>query len=86
MSPIRRPTRARSPRHYPSCTDIPLAAIATIGDMPNDVPMFRKSGFSIAMGNASNAVKAQADAVTDSNEDEGFAKAVRRFILPPAFI
>ncbi len=54
--------------------------------MPNDVPMFRKSGFSIAMGNASNAVKAQADAVTDSNEDEGFAKAVRRFILPPAFI
>jgi hypothetical protein len=57
--------------------------IATMGDMPNDVPMFRKSGFSIAMGNASDEVKAQASAVTDSNEDEGFAKAVQKFILRP---
>ena len=64
--------------------DIPLAQIATIGDMPNDVPMFRKSGFSIAMGNASDDVKAEAHAVTDSNEHEGFAQAVRRFIMQPA--
>jgi Cof subfamily protein (haloacid dehalogenase superfamily) len=55
--------------------------MATIGDMPNDVLMFRKSGFSIAMGNASDEVKSQASAVTDSNQDEGFAKAVRKFIL-----
>jgi hydroxymethylpyrimidine pyrophosphatase-like HAD family hydrolase len=55
--------------------------IATIGDMPNDVLMFRESGFSIAMGNASDEVKSQATAVTDSNQDEGFAKAVRKFIL-----
>ena len=55
--------------------------VATIGDMPNDVLMFRQSGFSIAMGNASDAVKAQASAVTDSNHDDGFAKAVRKFLL-----
>jgi len=61
--------------------DIPPARIATIGDMPNDVLMFRVSGFSIAMGNASDAVKALADAVTDSNENDGFAKAVRSLIL-----
>jgi Cof subfamily protein (haloacid dehalogenase superfamily) len=61
--------------------DIPAAQIATIGDMPNDVLMFTKSGLSIAMGNASDEVKARADAVTDSNEDEGFAKAVQRFVL-----
>ena len=61
--------------------NIPPAQIATIGDMPNDVLMFRKSGFSIAMGNASDEVKAQASAVTDSNENEGFANAVRKFIL-----
>jgi len=61
--------------------NIPPAQIATIGDMPNDVLMFRKSGFSIAMGNASDEVKAQASAVTDSNENEGFAKAVRKFVL-----
>ena len=58
--------------------------IATMGDMPNDVLMFRKSGFSIAMGNASDEVKAQASAVTDSNENEGFANAVRKFILRTA--
>jgi Cof subfamily protein (haloacid dehalogenase superfamily) len=55
--------------------------IATIGDMPNDVLMFKAGGLSIAMGNASKEVQAQADAVTDTNEAEGFAKAVRRFIL-----
>ena len=64
--------------------DIPPAQIATIGDMPTDVLMFRKSGFSIAMGNASDAVKAQASAVTDSNENDGFAKAMRKFILQSA--
>ncbi|HZC16615.1 MAG TPA: Cof-type HAD-IIB family hydrolase [Caulobacteraceae bacterium] len=64
--------------------DIPPERIATMGDMPNDVLMFKKSGLSIAMGNASDAVKAEASAVTDSNEAEGFAKAVRRFILAPA--
>lgn len=58
--------------------------IVTIGDMETDVLMFRKSGFSIAMGNATDAVKAQASAVTDSNENEGFANAVRKFILDGA--
>jgi Cof subfamily protein (haloacid dehalogenase superfamily) len=60
---------------------IPRAEIATIGDQPNDVLMFQRSGFSIAMGNASDEVKRRASAVTDSNRDEGFAHAVERFIL-----
>jgi len=60
---------------------IPPEQIVTIGDMPNDVLMFRKSGFSIAMGNASDEVKASASAVTDSNANEGFAQAVRKFVL-----
>ena len=60
---------------------VPADQVATIGDMPNDVLMFRQSGFSIAMGNASDEVKSQASAVTDGYNDEGFAKAVERFIL-----
>jgi Cof subfamily protein (haloacid dehalogenase superfamily) len=60
---------------------IPEEEIATIGDQPNDVLMFKRSGFSIAMGNASDEVKQQAAAVTDSYDDEGFAKAVERFLL-----
>jgi hydroxymethylpyrimidine pyrophosphatase-like HAD family hydrolase len=59
------------------------AQIVTMGDMPNDVLMFRKSGFSIAMGNASDEVKAQASVVTESNENDGFANAVRKFVLRP---
>jgi 6-phosphogluconolactonase len=43
--------------------------------------MFKRSGFSIAMGNASDEVKAQASVATDSYNDEGFAKAMERFIL-----
>ncbi len=51
-------------------------AVATIGDMQNDLPMFKTSGFSIAMGNATDDVKKQATHVTTSNEDEGFAGAI----------
>ena len=60
---------------------VPVGEIATIGDQPTDVPMFKRSGFSIAMGNASDQVKAQASGTTDSYNDEGFAKAMERFIL-----
>ena len=64
--------------------NIPPGEIATMGDMPNDVLMFRESGFSIAMGNASDEVKAWASAVTDSNEHEGFANAIHKFVLQRA--
>jgi Cof subfamily protein (haloacid dehalogenase superfamily) len=55
---------------------ISLDAIATIGDMQNDLAMFRTSGTSFAMGNATDDVKKTATHVTASNEEEGFAKAM----------
>ena len=61
--------------------NIPAAEIVTIGDMPNDVLMFQKSGTSIAMGNGSPEVQASATYVTSTNEDEGFAKAMEEFVL-----
>ncbi len=61
--------------------NIPAEEIATIGDMPNDVLMFKKSGTSIAMGNASKEVQGSATYVTSTNEDEGFAKAMEEFVL-----
>ena len=61
--------------------NIPATEIATIGDMPNDVLMFEKSGVSSAMGNASREVQASATYVTSTNEDEGFAKAIEKFVL-----
>jgi len=56
--------------------DISTDAVATIGDMQNDLAMFRVTGMSIAMGNATDDVKKLATYVTASNEDEGFAKAI----------
>ncbi len=60
---------------------IPVEEIATIGDMPNDVLMFKKSGMSIAMGNASEEVQRSATYVTSTNENEGFAEAMEKFVL-----
>jgi Cof subfamily protein (haloacid dehalogenase superfamily) len=61
-----------------------LDDMAAIGDMANDLAMLEIAGFSIAMGNAPDDVKAAADAVTDSNRDDGFAKAVTQLVLPRA--
>ena len=63
---------------------IPKSSIATLGDMPNDVLMFKNSGMSIAMGNASKEVQAEANFVTDSNKEEGFAHAIEQFVLNQA--
>ena len=61
--------------------NIPAEEIATVGDMPNDVLMFEKSGVSIAMGNASVEVQASATYVTSTNEQEGFARAIEEVVL-----
>ncbi|MEZ5063697.1 MAG: Cof-type HAD-IIB family hydrolase [bacterium] len=60
---------------------IPTDEILAIGDGPNDVRMFEKSGRSIAMGNASEEVRVAADAVTESCDREGFARAIEEHVL-----
>jgi Cof subfamily protein (haloacid dehalogenase superfamily) len=59
---------------------ISLDAVATIGDMQNDLPMFAKSGVSFAMGNAADDVKKHATHVTDTNERDGFARAIEAIL------
>lgn len=68
-------------KYLSSKYDIALSDIATIGDMHNDLSMFAVSGLSIAMGNADDEVQGAADQVTTSNDDEGFANAIEKFIL-----
>jgi hydroxymethylpyrimidine pyrophosphatase-like HAD family hydrolase len=63
---------------------VAVEEVAVLGDMVNDVPMFQVAGFSIAMGNATDEVKALASAVTSGNDGDGWAEAVDRFILPRA--
>jgi Cof subfamily protein (haloacid dehalogenase superfamily) len=55
--------------------------IITIGDSENDLPMIEYAGLGIAMGNASARVKQKADYITDSNDEEGVANAINKFIL-----
>ena len=70
-------------RTLASVLGLAVAEIAVVGDMVNDVPMFEVAGYSVAMGNATDEVKAQAAAAaTADNDHDGWAEAIDRFILP----
>ncbi|KNC16243.1 Cof-type HAD-IIB family hydrolase [Pseudomonas sp. RIT-PI-a] len=63
---------------------IELANTAVLGDGGNDVAMFKRAGFSVAMGQGEQVVREQADAVTASNAEDGVAQAIHELILPRA--
>ncbi|MFD7551636.1 HAD family hydrolase [Streptomyces sp. NPDC059578] len=54
------------------------AATLAFGDMPNDIPMFLWSAHGVAMANAHEDLKAVADEITVSNEDDGVAVVLER--------
>lgn len=62
---------------------IAAGEIVAVGDDHNDVEMVDRAGLGIAMGNAVDAVKRVADHVTASNDDDGLARAIERFVLAP---
>ncbi|MGM9924250.1 MAG: Cof-type HAD-IIB family hydrolase [Bacillus sp. (in: firmicutes)] len=62
--------------------DFPLESTVAIGDNHNDVSMFDIAGTSIAMGNATDDIKRRATVVTDVNDCDGLAKAIRTYFLP----
>ena len=64
-------------RHY----GFALSETMAFGDGGNDIEMLRHAGVGVAMGNASDEVKAAADIVTDSVDDDGVAKVLRRIVL-----
>ncbi|WP_327231065.1 HAD family hydrolase [Streptomyces murinus] len=57
---------------------VPPAGALAFGDMPNDIPMFRWAAHGVAMANAHPELKAVADEVTTSNEDDGIAVVLER--------
>jgi len=60
---------------------VPIECIMALGDYYNDIPMLRAAGLGVAMGNAADDVKACADYITDTNSNDGVAKAIEEFIL-----
>ena len=53
----------------------------TIGDQNNDIALLEAGGVKIAMGNATDSLKSMADYVTDTVENDGFVKAIKKFVL-----
>ncbi len=62
--------------------EVPLQETAAIGDMPNDIPMLKRAGMAIAMGQAPAQVKAAASWISATNDEDGVAKAIERILLP----
>ncbi|EDK72535.1 HAD-superfamily hydrolase, subfamily IIB [candidate division TM7 genomosp. GTL1] len=62
-------------------TGVKKENVLAIGDGDNDIPLFRSAGFKVAMNNATERLKAEADVVVSSVEENGFAEAVEQYVL-----
>lgn len=60
---------------------ISMDEVIAMGDSLNDIEMIKAVGCGVAMGNAQNEVKKAADWITDTNEEDGVAKAIRYWVL-----
>lgn len=61
--------------------DLELCEVMAIGDSENDLSMLDIAGLSVAMGNGADSIKDKVDFVTDTNDNDGVAKAIEKFIL-----
>ncbi|MBR6766551.1 MAG: HAD family phosphatase [Clostridia bacterium] len=60
---------------------IPVEQSMAVGDASNDLEIIRAAGLSVAMGNATEAVREEADVVTEDCDHDGAAKAIQRYML-----
>lgn len=60
---------------------ITMDQVLACGDSLNDIKMIQEAGVGVAVGNAQEAIKKVADHVTDTNDNDGVAKAIERFVL-----
>lgn len=60
---------------------IPIAQTMAVGDTENDLSILKAAGLGVAMGNAPADIKAAADAVTCSNDEDGVAFAIEKYAL-----
>ncbi len=60
---------------------VPMQSVLALGDAENDLEMLQFAGVGVAVGNAPESVKQAADVVVASNDQDGVAEAVERFVL-----
>jgi Cof subfamily protein (haloacid dehalogenase superfamily) len=73
-------SKGRALAHLAELLEIPLDQVVAIGDQENDLSAFGVAGFSVAMGNAPQAVKEAADYVAPSNDEGGLASVLRALV------
>ncbi|MDU1855219.1 MAG: HAD-IIB family hydrolase, partial [Clostridium baratii] len=74
-------TKGDAVRYLANYFGIDKEEVMCIGDSENDLSMIKYAGTGIAMGNASEDIKSVADYVTDTNVNDGVAKAINKFVL-----
>lgn len=74
-------SKAKGLRDIAAARDLEIAETMAFGDGGNDLPILRQAGTGVAMGNAGNEVKAAADYITTSVDDNGIANALRHFSI-----
>lgn len=68
-----------------SILNVSLDNTMAVGDNYNDISMFKKAGFSVAMGNANDDIKEMCKITTLSNDEDGVAHAIYKFMDLPAY-
>ncbi len=68
-------------KHLAHTLGLTHESVMAVGDSNNDMAMLAYAGLSVAMGNASDAVKEAADVVTATNDDFGVAKALEKYVI-----
>ncbi|WP_308638536.1 Cof-type HAD-IIB family hydrolase [Paenibacillus silvisoli] len=74
-------SKAAAIRELCKLLGIEMSQVAAMGDSLNDIAMIREAGLGVAMGNAQDEVKAAADAVTVTNEEDAVAHLIRDYVL-----
>ena len=74
-------TKGSGLRALAGALDLPAEALMACGDGGNDIPMITAAGLGVAMGNAFPEVKAAADFITRTNNEDGIAYAIHKFVL-----
>lgn len=74
-------SKAEALRYLMGEFGLSASQLMAVGDSPNDLEMIKLAGVGVTMENASAEMKAHADYLTDTNNDDGVAKAIERFVL-----
>ena len=81
----KRASKGQAVQRLAASLQIAQQEIMTIGDHPNDLDMVQYAGIGVAMGNAVDELKKIADYITSTNDEDGAAKAIEKFILAENF-